>query len=246
MKSMRILGLALAAVFALFAIAAVSASAAEPAFYECAKVTGGKYSKGCKAEGGKGGYELREGIGAKHAFKGKGGKATLHTPAVGGEVTCASFADKGELTSPTTEGKVVSTFSKCTSLGKSCHSPGAKPGTIVTNPLKGSLGYINKAKDEVGVDLSAETGTVLAEFECEGLSIVTTGSVIGHQTPVNVFTKTMKSTFVVNSEGFQDVKSFEGGPTDVLESTINGSGPFESGQQAEASNKGENLEIKAS
>jgi hypothetical protein len=248
MKSMRILGLALVAVFALVAISAASASAAEPAFYECAKVAKGEtgpYEKGCAKEGGKGGYVLREGIGKKHTFKGKGGKATLHTPAVGGEVTCAKFADSGELTSPTTEGKVVSVFSKCTSLGKVCASPGAKKGTIETKDLSGSLGYLNKAKHEVGVDLKAESGSVLAEFECEGLTVVVTGSVIGQITPVNTFTKTSTTTFEVNAEKFQKYKKFESGPENVLESEIDGTGPYESGQEPSATNKGEDLEIKA-
>jgi hypothetical protein len=244
MKSMRILGLALVAVFALFAMSVASASAAEPAFYECVKEAGGKFAKGCATEGGKGGYVLREGIGAKPAFKGKGGKATLHTPGVG-EVTCASFKDSGTITSPTTEGKVLSTFSKCESLGKTCTSPGAKAGTITTNNLKGSLGYLSKANHEAGVDLSAETGSVLAEFTCEGLSISVTGSVIGQITPVNIATKKSTTTFAVTPEGFQKYKSFEGGPEDVLESTINGSGPFESGQEASALNKGGALLLKA-
>jgi hypothetical protein len=192
-------------------------------------------------------YELQEGIGAKgKAFKGKGGKATLHTPAVGGEVTCKSFKDEGHIATPTTENKVFSEFKTCESLGKKCASPAAKAGTIKTNALAGELGYINKAKKEVGVLLKAETGSVLAEFNCEGLEIVTTGSVIGRQTgDINTFSKTSSNVFQVNGEGFQEVKNFEGGPTHVLQSTINGSGPFESGQQAEALNKGEELEIKA-
>jgi hypothetical protein len=261
MRRMKMMGLCLVALFALTAVAVSSASAAEPAFYECAKLTAkpftGKYTdKKCskeataeeKAAGKKNKYELKEGIGAKggvKGFKGKGGKATLHTPAVGGEVTCKSFGDTGKVSTPTTETDVVSTFKTCESLKKKCASPGQKAGTIVTNPLKGSLGYISKSAKTVGVDLSPESGTVLAEFNCEGLEIVTTGAVIGTMSPVNVFTKTEDTVFSVNGEGFQTVKNFEGGPTQVLESKINGSGPFESGQQAEAANKGEELEIKA-
>jgi hypothetical protein len=246
---MRILGVALLAVFALAAVAVSSASAAEPAFYECAKVSGGKYSdKNCSkpGEGKTAKYELKEGIGKKHTFTGKGGAATLHTPAVSGEVKCGAFKDSGTLTSPTTEGKVVSVFSKCTSIGKNCNSPGAKKGTIETNDLDGSLGYINKSKKEVGVDLKPESGKYLAEFNCEGLEIKVEGSVIGHQLgDIDTFSKTSEAVFKVNGEGYQDVKSFEGGSPDVLESTINGSGPFESGQEAKATNKGENLEVKA-
>src|ERR1700729_2711893 len=96
---LKIMGLCLVAMFALTAMVSASASAAEPEFYECAKVAGGKFAdKKCSTPGsGKTAkYELQEGIGkgkgGKHAFKGKGGKATLHTPAVSGEVTCKSFA----------------------------------------------------------------------------------------------------------------------------------------------------------
>jgi hypothetical protein len=259
MRRMKMMGLCLVALFALTAVAVSSASAAEPAFYECHKLTAkpytGKYTdKACtkeataeeKAAGKKNKYELQEGIGAKgKGFKGKGGKATLHTPAVGGEVTCKSFGDSGNITTPTTEGKVISEFKTCESLGKKCSSPGAKAGLIKTNPLKGVLGYINKGKKEVGVALSAETGSVLAEFNCEGLEIVTTGSVIGTIAPVDVFTKTETNVFAVNGEGFQAIKNFEGGANQELVSKINGSGPFPSGQQAEAVNKGEELEIKA-
>jgi hypothetical protein len=246
MKRIRILGLAVLAVFALGAITAAGASAAEPAFYECAKEAGGKYEKGCGKEGGKGGYVLREGIGKKHTFKGKGGKATLHTAAVKGEVSCAGFKDEGTLTSPTTENKVVSIFSKCTSLGKNCNSPGQKSGTIKTNDLEGELGYISKSGPIVGVDLKAEGGGTLAEFECEGLvSIVVTGSVIGEQKgDINKFSKTSEAIFEVVAEE-QKYRKFETGPEDILLSEINGNGPFPSGQEAQAVNKGENLEVKA-
>lgn len=256
---LKMMGLCLVAVFALTAAISASASAAEPAFYECHKLTTkpykGKFTdKKCsvaatpeqEAAGKVNKYELQEGIGTKgKAFKGKGGAATLHTPAVGGEVTCKSFKDEGHVATPTTENKVISEFKTCTSLGKKCTSPAAKAGTIKTKNLAGELGYISKAGKTVGVELQAETGSILAEFNCEGLEIVTTGSVIGTLEPVNVFTKTEVNQFTVNGEGFQSIKKFEGGPTHVLQSLINGSGPFESGQQAEATNKGEELEVKA-
>jgi hypothetical protein len=261
MRRMKMMGLCLVALFALTAVAVSSASAAEPAFYECAKLSkvGGKYTgkytaKNCATEaskaeqeaGKKNKYELQEGIGAKgKGFKGKGGAATLHTPAVGGEVKCKSFKDAGNVTTPTTEGKVVSEFKTCESLKKKCASPGEKAGTIKTNDLSGVLGYINKGAKSVGVALKAESGSVLAEFNCEGLEIVTTGSVIGTIAPVNVFTKAETNVFSVNGEGFQSIKNFEGGANQELLSKINGSGPFPSGQQAEAENKGEELEIKA-
>jgi hypothetical protein len=245
---LKVLGLSLIAVFAVMVAVSSAASAAQPTFYECAKVAGGKYEKKCGKlqEGkGKGGYEIVPGIGKGKTFKGKGGTATLHTPAVGGVVTCKAFKDEGKLTSPTTEGKVVSTFSGCETLGKKCASAGEKAGTIKTNPLDGETGEIEGGSG-AGVDLKAESGTELAAFDCEGLEVKVTGSVIGEEKPVNTFTKSEISSFQVNGEGYQQYKHFKGGPEDVLESTINGSGPFESGQQAEATNKGEDLELKTS
>jgi hypothetical protein len=95
MKRIRIMGLALLALSALGFAAASSASAALPEFYECKKVTvkySGVWNKGCLVEGKHNNslkeneYEKVSGIGkaATKLFKGKGGTATLHTPAVGG------------------------------------------------------------------------------------------------------------------------------------------------------------------
>src|ERR1700688_198627 len=121
MKRIRIMGLCLVAVFAITAAAAASASAA-PAWYECAKAVKigktytGKYTdKACTTtsptETGK--YELQPGIGKGKGFKGKGGKAILHTviPGKGDiKVECASFKDEGKVAVPNKELGVKSTF----------------------------------------------------------------------------------------------------------------------------------------
>lgn len=244
MGKMRILVLALFALFALFAISAAGASAAEPAFYECAKVTGGKYEKGCGKEGGKGGYELREGIGKKHELKGKSGKAKLETPGVGA-VECTSSKSVGTLTSPKTINKITVEYKGCTSNGKKCNSAGAKAGVIKTNPLKGEIGYINKAAHEVGADISPESGTNLAEFECEGVKIETYGSVIGRVEPVNTFSKTSELIFKGTS-GKQEIRKLEGQSEDVLHTNFVGiASGLESYQEQTNVNKGEDLEVKA-
>lgn len=256
MKRMSMMGLVLAAMFAMSTMAAASASAAYPEFWYCKKVTvkfSGIYNKGCVIEG-KHNNELKEneyekapGIGkaATKTFKGKGGAATLHTPAVGGEVKCKGFKDEGKLTSQSTENAVVSIFTGCVSLGKKCTTVGQSAGIIKTKALHGGIGYINAAEHRVGVDLSAEVGTELASFNCEGLEIVVTGSVVGELTPLFTMSTSSVTTFTVNGSGFQTYKALEGQPEDVLESLINGAGPFESGQQATATNKGELLELRA-
>ncbi len=103
MKRMRILGLALVAVFALVAITAGAASA-KPQWKACIKTepknTGNFTDKNCSINGpvGTSKYELVAGIGKGKGFKGKGGEASLHNviPGKGDiKVTCASFKDKG-------------------------------------------------------------------------------------------------------------------------------------------------------
>lgn len=244
MRCVRIMGLCIIVAFALAVVGAASASASLPAVYECAKVAGGKYEKGCTKEGGKGGYELREGVGKGKVFKGKGGRATLHTPTLGASIGCKSFKDEGKVTGPKEGAKVVATFSDCETLAKKCTSSGQKAGTIKTFDLKSGLGYIDAAEHRVGADLSPESGKELANFSCEGLTVVVEGSVIGEVTPVNVFTKTATYTFETVG-GLQKYKKLEGMPEDVLEATIGGGGPFESGQECSAANKGEDLELKA-
>lgn len=246
----RIAGLCLVAMFAMAALAAASASAALPEFYEChkgAKGSGEFSDKKCSNNvgAGKGLYTLQPGVGKGKAFKGKGGTATLHTPAVKAEVSCKSLKGSGKMTSPTQISNVVVTFTSCVSLGKKCTTPAQKPGTIKTNPMKAGLGYISKSPLKVGTNLSAESGTRLAEFVCEGLEINVTGSVIGEISPVNTFSKVATSTYAILGDGSQAVKKYESGPTEILQAEINGSGPFESGQQATAVNKGEELDIKA-
>jgi hypothetical protein len=247
MKITRILGLVLVAVFALSAVAAASASAAEPAFYECAKEAGGKYEKGCAKEGGKGGYVLREGIGKNHTLKGKSGKAKLETPGVGA-VECSSSKSTGTVTGPKNINKIVVEYKGCTSNGKKCNSTGAKAGTIKTNTLKGEIGYIEggKAAHEVGADIKPESGTNLAEFECEGVKIETYGSVIGRVKPVNTFSKTSELIFKGTSGGGQEIKKLEGQPEDTLHTNFVGiASGLSSYQEQTTVNKGEDLEVKA-
>ncbi len=244
----RTIGLCLFAALVIGAMGAASASAAEPAFYECAKVKGGKYEdKACsKLAGSEKGekYELKEGIGKKPGLKGKGGHSKLETPGFGA-VECTSLKDSATLTSPTHISKILTEYKGCTTAGKKCNSPGAKAGTIKTDLNQGDLGYINKAKTEVGIDITPESGPYLAELECEGVKIVTEGSVIGHQSPVNTFTKETVLSFF-GTAGKQSPENLEGQPKDVLETSFVGlGGPFESYQEQLSENKGEFLEIKA-
>lgn len=270
MKYLRISILCLVASFALGAIAAATASAELPAVYECfatAKVGGkytGKYTeKKCQKEattkeveeGKKNKYEWREWDkepSKVKTFKGKGGSADL---AVQGSVTvtCSKSADSGKFTGPKTAGDVVAIFSGCEVAGIKCENT-SKAGEIKTNPLDGEVGYINKAKTEVGADLKPETGPYFAEFECKEspfpLRLRTGGSVIGEVTPVNTLTK--EATFHFREAGGHQLpEEFESGlPDTLITGTCKGVGCTPNGEDPSAeettvTNKGEELELKA-
>jgi hypothetical protein len=228
-------------------VGVASASAALPAFFECDSVgTGkGKFAKGCKTEKPGGGFEVVEGVGNGKPFQSKGGSVTYNIPATKGEYTCTQIKTHGTVTGPKLEQKITMELRGCSTLGKKCKSEGKIAGTIETFALKATIGYINKGNLEVGVDLNSETGTEIARFECEGLSFIWTGSLIGELTPVNTFTKHTQTRYEITGEGFQAVQKLEGGEKDVLESTVNGSGPFDSGIHGSFESVGEELNVKA-
>jgi hypothetical protein len=214
MKRMRILGLALVAVFAISALAASGASAT-PAWYECAKAavknTGEYTDKACTLESvGKntGKYNLQPGIGKGKAFKTKGGAATLHViiPATGKgafpggahvEVKCTSYKGTGQPALPNKVEKVVAAFKGCTVLAAPCQS-GSKKGVIETNSLNGEMIDI-EGGSKAGTLLKAETGAILASFTCtEVASTNVLGSVIAEHTGnVGVVNKESQDHFVV-------------------------------------------------
>jgi hypothetical protein len=275
MKRMRILGLALVAVFALAAMTAAGASASKPEWKACVKAavknTGEFSDKACSVSaGGTGKYNLVAGIGKGKGFKGKGGKATLHNviPGKGDiKVECASFKDAGSVVAPSGVVNVTSTFSKCKSLGAPCKTEGGKKETITTNKLAGSLGYLNKAHTAAGESLTSEAAPgsgFLATFECEGLAKVRVhGAVIGSLSPFGVISKESTTTFAVGpflgelAPGYTPLvnpPAFEEGsePVGVLLTELNGpetgnewapEGGLPSGQEGEAANKGEALEV---
>lgn len=223
----------------------------------------GHFEKGCTVEnttdnyrikgahpGPEGKYEVMEGIGKGKVFKGTGGRAELEVHSVGG-IICQSSSDSGKFSSPKEASDIAVTFKGCEYIDTKCESKGAKAGEIKTNTLKGELGYIDAAKDEVGVDLTPESGTYEAEFTCEPQEMRVRGSVIGLVGPVNEFTKTSTLTFE-QAYGKQGITRFEGGLEDTLLTEIGRHGKFDeeeplaSGQEGKAVNKGEELELKAS
>jgi hypothetical protein len=132
------------------------------------------------------------------------------------EIECKTSTAVGQLTSAT-KGEVTVTFHECATEGKKCGNVSA--GTIETKLLETNIGWINKAKGEVGVDFIGKTGETTkgseAEFGCEGLNVAVKGSAIGRSTPDNVMATEGKVT-LVGAKGNQEIEKFEGGVKDTL------------------------------
>jgi hypothetical protein len=94
-------------------------------------------------------------------------------------------------------------------MGKvSCHMPELAAGEIVIN-ITGDLGYISKAKKQVGADLEGGAPPLITSFDCGTEAVEVTGSVIARIGPVNTPTSTLR--FVLSArEGVQKPKSLEG------------------------------------
>ena len=271
MRRIKMMGLCLVAALALAAVAVSSASAALPEYKVCAKATKvgktytGKFNdKLCTSanEAGTGKYELEGWEAAKKkTFTGKNGTSTLTsyipeneaTPWTGGApvgvVTCKSGKSAGEITGPKTSTVTVE-FKTCTSEGKKCSSAGAKAGVIKTKQLTATLGYIEGG---VGSDVEASDHKVSASFSCEGLAIVTVGSVIGvNSGNVNKISKEGTQTFSENAKHGQSVvfgefpENPETGPAHFLLSNITPPGiTLPSTENTVSKLKGEAEEIAA-
>jgi hypothetical protein len=229
-----------------------SASAAEPAYYECAKSAGGLYENStCSKLAGKEAgekFELREGVGSGKEFSGRAGETKFRIPNGLQTITCSSLGEKGKVSTPITQTNVVIRLKGCRfSYNESkCKSPAApNGGEIETSSLKGVLGYVKASEHSVGLDLSAEAGSV-AEFTCSGINFVITGSVIAAVTEdINVISKNSTSTYQTASgpEG-QRIKKFEGGEEDVLLYSLDGNPPERIGLETSVKYTGEPLDIK--
>jgi len=225
MRRVRILGLALVAVFVMSAVAVASASAALPELTK-PKSTTELTKKGLKGKK----------LGANPILENKKSEKVECT-----EAELKSGEGKG--TKEVTKVKIL--FSGCTaSFGfVECNNKGKNgKGEIETNELEGEIAYINKSKTEVGFLLKPATGqTVFVTFECGGIAKQEVkGSVISKIGEVNKEIKTGEHLTVKYKKGAgageQEVTKLEGKTGEFfLESKLN-KGAFEkSNEQAEGS-----------
>jgi hypothetical protein len=155
MKRIKIIGLALVAVFAISAVAAASASA-EPEFKPKNSAFPVKFSSSSTTN-----------------------KTKLETEA-GRKVECTGLNSSGELTAARKAGSIVVHFTKCKAilggLTPACKTTGAAAEEIITKTLAAKPVFIEgktAAKEERGLDVEPATaGGAFAEFECAGTTLV--------------------------------------------------------------------------
>jgi hypothetical protein len=227
MKSIKLVGLCLAAALLVSAAATATAWAEAPEF----------------------GSEVKEG---SRDFSSKGGTFTLETTK-GERITCEKETNTGELEAiPTKKLRKISVgFKECTTTVANkvylCGTLGFGP-EIRTFELLGRIGYVKKAEMKVGLLLNPEEGAanpkdLIAEVECirpgePTLLIKVKGSVIALITPVNKLVDP-GSPFVLNfakeGTGKQVDKKFEGETENhlLVETPTSGGGFIESAYTGE-------------
>ncbi len=174
MRGFRTAGVALLAALAASALAAPGARAlgvTQPEWYECVKLKGGAFEKGCGSTGGKGGYEARPGLGGSSSFAAKGASVVLQ--AVNGHsVTCKVFTEEGTRAMPNKVENLTIHMSSCARTGthQMCYAREEeaiheKSFVIESFTLSGELGYISRSPLRVGLKLTpqAEPGGLIFE-----------------------------------------------------------------------------------
>jgi hypothetical protein len=146
-------------------------------------------------------------------FTGEGGGVRLEWSGFRSENCNGLTSITGEFISRKHIANAVVTWTTCNNPYE-CGNNGAKE-TVTSEPLTGTLGYINKAKKEVGLMFGAEytSGTKptwASRLTCSSYGVTPLGELIVPITPVNA--KALKLKLTENGrEGRQEVTQFEGG-----------------------------------
>jgi hypothetical protein len=229
MKRMRIVGLALVAVFALSVVA--SSATASPVFYTKVAM-GGTASTPVK-------------------FTGALGPAFLEGAVSKSKIECSAGTASGEVTGPTTTKNNITKFTGCKASGFPCNSTGAGEGEIVTKKLEGELGDVKVGTPGVRLfDEGTGKGGELAAFSCAGgaIAVKVKGSVIGQLSGAagNVVSEgkfaSSNTLAFAEAAGIQKFNKFVGEvSSEQLEAKV-GEGAYEkSGQSVSAKLKAEGV-----
>jgi hypothetical protein len=246
MKHIKIIGLALVAVFAISVAASATASAALPELLKS------------------GGGEL---VNKTITTKSKTGESPKLEAKSGNTVICTSDTSTGKAEGTKKVKEVVVTFKGCeaTILGskEKCNSTGKAAGEIETEQLSGEIGYISASAKTVGLALWPSSRTAAEKeaprkfeksfvaFKCGIFANNSVkGAVVGQLTVTN---GTTKGELAYNKKGaetgvqeLQKLEGVEGGEKMVLMSSLNGGAFEESNEQTHQEvTFGENAELKA-
>ena len=192
-----------------------------PEVGRCLKVaakTGKFASSSCKSEKTGGSYEWTPGA-AKPKFTLHGEKTTFEALAHKFKLECAESSGSGEYNAGKRLEDVNITFSGCKAAAAACSSEGAPAGVIKSSSLEGALGWEDKSKDKVALDLfpTGKSGPLL-QAKCSGSALSVGGSVL-----VNIKSDKMASTSALKykaSKGKQKPEHFEDESNDVLEGSL--------------------------
>jgi alpha-tubulin suppressor-like RCC1 family protein len=125
----------------------------------------------------------------------------------------------GEYAGPKALRNIVLVLTGCSSGGATCTSAGSAAGEIVSDVLKGELGWESRSLEKAGLRLAPESGTqFFPETYCGVAPYNITGSVIGKVT-VNKMLLSATLTFA-ESGGKQQPEALEGGGRSILEQTF--------------------------
>lgn len=209
-RSLKVLGLTVAAVLAISALAVASASAAAPE------------------------YVLKSGS-FPVKFTSTSGAGVLETTS-GETVNCTSDTNEGEILN-SKEDWVIVTFRGCTTtffgFPISCNTSGRASGEIMTNKLTSMLEY-NVGKTKVLDLLTPPSGSPDAEFTCAGNTVKVSGGVLGEFPTTNTF---LHSTSLVlkQTKGVQAFREYVNASGTTLSahlsSSKNGGAAVESGEE---------------
>jgi len=219
------------------------AFAEAPEFGRCVAVpkgTGNYSTSKCTSHSAGGTFEWLPGAGAKNKFtvtNDAGKSITLLETVKGTKLICTALTAEGEYTGPTSV-ELKTRLNGCKTSGGQCNSAGAYHEEIVLEPLQGVLGVVKKgttaATNKVGLDFSPTTaGGPVVQFECIGLLLEMTGSVISRELKTNAMLLSPPLKFA-ETKGKQKPESFEGLPRDVLETSEEHGTPLQSGFGLEA------------
>ena len=291
------LGVGLFALLAAAAAVIASSASASPEWGECTAQAGGRYvDAGCliKAKKAGGSYEWKKGkslaaVPFSGTSVGSGGVLSAdfliceserrEPPGDGckeGESAAEGFGvameceieeDSGETLGTKRVANVTVVLRGCLLFGAVTCSNTETPGTIRSNPLRGTLGYISKAEREVGLLLEPATkGGEFVKLDCGGLVTVVVGvgnategaayspeatggydGTIAPITPVNTMTDEFTVVDTIN-ENLENLPTlFEGKHVELLEAyLVNTREPNNSSKWSKVGQEGTNVNCMAS